>query len=138
MYSGFSATGPDQGANDVLMELEAQIETLVIKNETLAKEKATLLEAYEDLEEDIGRLIDEALAKQNSTTTELQLQATMQEKELAEEERVRKDLENGMHDIQACSPRKLFLLFRVRIYVNVSSPHTTKPFLDTFTTMIGT
>jgi DNA repair exonuclease SbcCD ATPase subunit len=61
-------------SDEVMEELEVQLAEAERGIESLTAEKVQLLEAYELLEEDIGRLIDEAVAKQQSRTAELNLQ----------------------------------------------------------------
>lgn len=61
--------------NEAIMhDLEAQLAHAERSMKVLAAEKLQMLEAYELLEEDTGRLIDAAVAKQQKRTTELGLQ----------------------------------------------------------------
>ena len=96
-----AGTGASQelGESD-LAEAEGQVEELLRRNEALAKEKTTLLEAYEDLEEDTGRLVDEALLKQRRALDDLRLQVAAKEAALAEEEAARRDLEQDVLGLQ--------------------------------------
>jgi hypothetical protein len=61
-------------AVDATADLEAQLLEAEAGIRALAAEKVQLLEAYELLEEDTGRLIDEAVAAQQARSAELSLQ----------------------------------------------------------------
>lgn len=67
---------------EVIAELEGQLTETERSSKVLAAEKVQLLEAYELLEEDTGRLIDKNVAQQQARITELSLQLEVRRSKL--------------------------------------------------------